>query len=381
MKLFKKPRSPFWWYDFYFGGKRYRASTGEKSKAAAGAFAAKALASLTEGNPAHQRGHKAPTLREFSVRFLAWAENSHTLKPNTRKFYVYGWRLLSYSPLASMPIDQITSETIDTTVFRRPVINRRSGKETDEIVVCSRTYSNQALRTLKVMLGKAKEWKVLRDRTSFTVPKASGRDCLIRGEAEAAMERELTGNKHRHQAWLVMMIMQDTGMRPSEVFEIRLENVHWAERRIFIPEGKSEKARRFVGISERMHHGLSTWCQGSEGPGWLFPSRNKNSKTGHITTIAGSFKSARDRAGISQPLVPYSARHTYGTYTMKATGNLFAVADSMGHSSVESMKPYQHQETDQLLVAINERNATRGASTGAGHTFGHTSSKTASNAA
>jgi len=47
------------------------------------------------------------------------------------------------------------------------------------------------------------------------------------------------------------MMMQDTGMRPSEVFEMRLENLHWAERRIWIPSGKTAQARRFVGMTER----------------------------------------------------------------------------------------------------------------------------------
>src|SRR5580704_12967006 len=85
MKLYKKPGSPYWWHDFYFEGKRYRASTKEKTKAAAGTVAAAALTRLTEGSTITKRSHRAPILREFSKRFLAWAENSNTLKPNTRR--------------------------------------------------------------------------------------------------------------------------------------------------------------------------------------------------------------------------------------------------------------------------------------------------------
>jgi hypothetical protein len=50
---------------------------------------------------------------------------------------------------------------------------------------------SSALRTLKSMIGKAKEWKVLRERTSFTIPEAPGRDVLIDDAAETAIEREL----------------------------------------------------------------------------------------------------------------------------------------------------------------------------------------------
>ena len=382
MKLIKNARSPFWWYDFYFEGKRYRGSTGEKTKAAAGTVAAAALTRLTEGSTLTKRGHRAPTLRDFSKRFLAWAENSSTLKPNSCRFYIYGWRLLSFSVLASMPIDQITAETIDVMTFRRPVVDRRTGKDTGMMADCSRAYTNQALRTLKVMFGKAQEWKVLKERNSFTIPDAPGRDVLINDSAETAIERELgrspTRSKARYRAWLVMMIMQDTGMRPEEVFEMRLENLRWAERRVWIPSGKSSKARRFVGMTERMHKLLSAWCNGADRPGWLFPSR---SKTGHLLSIAGSFQGARERAGLDTRLVPYSARHTYATYAVRATGNLFAVRDQMGHVDIKSMTPYQHQETDQLVIAVNKRNAERGVISAVGHTNGHTNSFPASNAA
>jgi integrase len=320
MQLYKKLGSPFWWFDFYFEGKRYRGSTGEKSKAAAGTVAAAALTRLTEGSSITKRSHRAPILREFSKRFLAWAENSSTLKPNTRRYYIYGWRLLSLSVLASMPIDQITAETIDVIKFRRPIIDRKNRQNTGVMVDCSRAYTNQALRTLKAMLGKAREWKVLRERISFTIPEAPGRDILIDDAAETAIERELrkspTRSNVRYRAWLVTMVMQDTGMRPSEVFEMRLENLRWAERRIWIPSGKTAKSRRFVGMTERMHELLSGWCRGNEGPGWIFPSR---SKSGHLMSISGSFQGARERAGLDVRIVPYSARHTYATYAVRAT--------------------------------------------------------------
>lgn len=217
-----------------------------------------------------------------------------------------------------------------------------------------------------------------RERTSFTIPEAPGRDVLIDDAAETAFERELgnslTRSDARYRAWLVTMIMQDTGMRPSEVFEMRLENLRWAERRIWIPSGKTAKARRFVGMTERMQELLSSWCRGTEEPGWLFPSR---SKTGHLMSISGSFQGARERAGLYARIVPYSARHTYATYAVRATGNLFAVRDQMGHVDIKSMAPYQHQQTDELVVAINKRNAGRAALSGTGHTLGHTNGLTA----
>lgn len=279
MPLVKNARSPFWWYDFYLDGRRYRASTGEKTKQAAGEVEAKARTRLTEGATPTRR-QRAPTLREFSIRFLEWTKTSRTVKPNTRKYYEYGWRLLAFSRLASMPIDQITAESVDCTSFERPVLDRLTGKRTGDLVPCSVSYSNQALRTLKVMLGLAEQWDTIRRRPRFAMPKAPGRDKLIDAAAESALERELTTpakhwlhNRLRFQAWAVFVILQDTGMRPSEVFALRRENIYWAERRIWIPTGKTARARRCVGMTERMHLILCAWCLGDESAGWLFPAR------------------------------------------------------------------------------------------------------------
>ena len=157
----------------------------------------------------------------------------------------------------------------------------------------------------------------------------------------------------RQQAWLVVVILQDSGMRPNEVFPMRIENIDWDQNRIWVPEGKTDNATRFVPMSDRMKTMLRGWC-GSRKEGWVFPS--SRSKSGHLTTIAKGFQAARGRAGLDKKLVPYSARHTYGTYTMEKSGNAFAVSKSMGHPDLKSMEPYQHQELEPLRIAINQRN-------------------------
>ena len=56
----------------------------------------------------------------------------------------------------------------------------------------------------------------------------------------------------RQQAWLVVVILQDSGMRPDEVFPMRIESIYWDQNRIWVPVGKTDNATRFVPISERM---------------------------------------------------------------------------------------------------------------------------------
>jgi integrase len=359
MSLFRKTGSPFWWYAFTFEGKRYRCSTKQEKKGAAAAVEAEALMQLKKG-VALTKPSRNMRLADFSVRFFEWVENSHQLEPNTRRFYAYGWRLLKFTRLPTMPLDQITKEVVECTHFTRPVIDRSTGEQTSEVVPCSPTYTNQAIRTLKAMLGKAEEWKLIDRAPKITALKAKTRDRLIDAESEVKLQKahkepmkNARTRRLRDQAWLFLVILQDTGMRPDEVFPMRIEDIHWNENRIWIPDGKTENAKRFVGLSDRMKQMLSVWCSGREG--WVFPSAR--SKSGHLTTINKGFQAARKRAGIDPRIVPYSARHSFGTYTLAATGNVFAVSNSMGHADIKSMEPYQHQDTSVLTDAINQRNA------------------------
>jgi integrase len=369
MSLFRKPHSPYWWYSFYFDGRRYRKSTEETKKGAAAAVEAEAISRLTKGMELAKPSRNM-RLQDFSKRFLEWVENSQQLELNSRRFYLYGWRLLTFTRLPSMALDSITTEVVECTRFTRPVIDRRTGRKTSEVVPCSQTYTNQALRTLKVMLGKAEEWRVIDRVPRIPVIKAKSRDRLIDTESETKLQKahhepmkHRNIRKLREQAWLFLVILQDTGMRPDEVYPMRIENIHWNENYIWIPEGKTVNSKRRVGLSDRLKQMLSVWCTGRTS-GWVFPS--PRSKSGHLTTIAKGFQSARARAGIDPRIVPYSARHTFGTNLLAATGNIFAVSKSMGHADVKSMAPYQHPDTSILIEAVNERNRKFG------HIPGHT---------
>jgi hypothetical protein len=115
---------------------------------------------------------KSPTLKEFSVRFLEWVNQTQRLKPSGKKYYRYGWRLLELTKLARMPLNQITKDEAECTIFKRPVVNKKTRQTT--MVPRSDHYTNQALRTLKRMQSKALEWKVLRAVPKITLAAAEG---------------------------------------------------------------------------------------------------------------------------------------------------------------------------------------------------------------
>src|SRR5437660_8835241 len=114
VKLFKKPKSKFYWYDFTVRGRRYRGSTQETKSVRAQQVASLKLAPLIERiNPLPS---KPPVLGEFAERFLEWVNNSR-LEEKTRKFYRNGWRLLKLTAIVTLRVDQITGDAAEPLKF------------------------------------------------------------------------------------------------------------------------------------------------------------------------------------------------------------------------------------------------------------------------
>jgi hypothetical protein len=114
VKLFKKAKSKFYWYDFTVRGQRYRGSTNETKAARAAKVAGLKLAHVVENtDPLPQ---KAPVLLEFSRRFLEWLDKVR-LEDKTKTYYRDGWRLLKTTTVVNMRLDQITRDVIETLRF------------------------------------------------------------------------------------------------------------------------------------------------------------------------------------------------------------------------------------------------------------------------
>ena len=72
VKLFKKPKSKFYWYDFTVRGRRYRGSTQVMKSARAVKVASLKLASVIENTD--PLPSKPTALGNFAERFLAWVD-------------------------------------------------------------------------------------------------------------------------------------------------------------------------------------------------------------------------------------------------------------------------------------------------------------------
>jgi integrase len=337
VKLFRKPNSKFYWYDFTVRGRRYRGSTQETKSARATKAASLKLASVIEGTD--PLPSKPSVLSEFAERFDTWVEDGR-LEEKTKKFYRNGWRLLKASPVAGLRVDQITGDFAEQLKFPGSASN-----------------ANCALRTLRRMLHKAEEWKMIGHAPKIKMMKEHGRHLRLDDEAERKLIMGAFTRNWRPRARDlfrdVVILMRDTGMRNErELFRMRIENLDWQNRVIFVPDSKTAEGRRLVPMSGRFSEILRNRCDAKQ-EGWVFPS--KRSAPGHLRSICNLFRKARNKAGLPKELVLYCARHDYGTRVLMPTGNLAAVMRTMGHRDVKTAMHYQHPELEIVRAALDYR--------------------------
>jgi site-specific recombinase XerD len=334
VKLFRKPNSRFYWYDFTVRGHRYRRSTQETKLARALQIASLKLASVMEGtDPLPTR---PPVIGEFADRFLQWVSDSR-LEEKTRKFYRNGWRLLKSTFIVMLRIDQVTTDCAEQLKFPGSAAN-----------------ANCALRTLRRMLHKAEEWKMIGHAPKIKMMKEHGRHLLLDDEAERKLIMgALACNWRPRTCELfrdIVILMRDTGMRNErELFRMRIENLDWQTRVIFVPDSKTAEGRRLIPMSGRVHAILRRRCDARR-EGWVFASNR--SASGHLRSICNLFRKARNKAGLPKELVLYCARHDYGTRVLMRTGNLAAAMRTMGHRDVKTAMHYQHPELEIVHAAL-----------------------------
>lgn len=346
MSVFKRPGSPFYHYRFMYDARRYTGSTGETSPYKARQFENAKMEAVRRGEI--QTG-KAPRLAVFAAEFKTFIEKSAEAKqlaPKTRKYYENGCRLLESTSVWNLRIDQISAEDAQTLSFPGSPSN-----------------ANNALRTLRRILSYAKDRKLLYVVPEIALLEENERQAIVQPWLEDVF-LEFAASPLRE----IIVIMLDSFMRPDEVCRIRWTDIFWDQQQIFIPTGKTRKARRFVGLTDRMRSELRIRQQSAEKDvPWVFPS--KRAKTGHLmpssldkmwtqTKVKVMEKLVERRLPpIPEGLVLYSARHTGLTnFNAAVGGDQAKVARIAGHSDIRVTQKYLHPSITDAAELMNQHN-------------------------
>jgi site-specific recombinase XerD len=138
-----------------------------------------------------------------------------------------------------------------------------------------------------------------------------------------------------------------TGVREGELSSLNIEHINFENKIVYVIKGKGKNGgkTRLIPISNSALKWLKAYI-GSRKSGPLFLN-NRSGRLGE-RSIYNIVKKYFD-------FPPHDLRHSFATHMIKKTGNMKAVSDMLGHSSVQMTEQiYTHLNADDLKDIYNQ---------------------------
>ena len=178
---------------------------------------------------------------------------------------------------------------------------------------------------------------------------------LSEKEIEKLMEMPEIHSKNPIKDQLILELLYSSGMRISELVEIKLENIRIEEGLIRVM-GKGNVERQVI-LGSFAKKALKIYLKNitKNNNIFLFPNERKNSKTGHISVrkTFNDIKKLLMLATGNDALSPHSIRHSTATHLLENGTDLMSVKEIMGHSSLKSTQIYTHVQKDHMRKVYN----------------------------
>ncbi|MDP2905638.1 MAG: site-specific tyrosine recombinase XerD [Candidatus Omnitrophota bacterium] len=176
-------------------------------------------------------------------------------------------------------------------------------------------------------------------------------EALSVNEVEALLSAPGGRDKQGIRDKAILELFYATGMRVSEVVELRLDSVN-LDVGFLRCIGKGNK-ERVVPVGRKAIESVKKYLQssrsvflGKKESEYLFVSRlgKKISRQSLWKLIKGY---ARD-AGIKKPMRPHILRHSFATHLLERGADLRSVQEMLGHANISTTQIYTHINKDRL---------------------------------
>ena len=260
--------------------------------------------------------------------------------PKTVQYYAFSVGFYVRFAGSDMPIQEITLDSLKRYSLAL--------SERDITTVTRQTY----IRALRAFLTWCYQQEYIPDNLSekFRLPKAQRKAIDVLTDAE--IRCLLSGFNPRYLVQLrnlcICSLMLDSGLRLHEVVSLTLDHVHVPEGYLIV-DGKGNKQRVVpLGLSIRKvllrYMSRRPGCASSDR---LFLMSDLRPITD--ATIRQVFRRLKQRTGI-QRLRPHLLRHTFATRYLENGGDMYALQQILGHTSLEMVKKYVHSTTRKSVV-------------------------------
>jgi site-specific recombinase XerD len=141
---------------------------------------------------------------------------------------------------------------------------------------------------------------------------------------------------YKHQ--IIMTLLYSTGIRLSELTNLRIEDVHSSRGKLFIKHGKAAKDR-YVDIPQSVIDSLRIYYKRCQPKHYLFNGQSKGLKMSS-SAVQMSIRIARKRARILKQVTTHTFRHCYATHHLENGTNIVYLQKQMGHRHLKTTARY-----------------------------------------
>ena len=198
----------------------------------------------------------------------------------------------------------------------------------------SDSYFNQAINAIKfffkyVLNRKIKDYMVVRPKRAKTQP-------IILDKTEIQKMFDVCTNlKHK----TILSLLYSTGIRCSEVINLKIKDIDSKLMVIRIISGKGRKSR-MVTLDTNVLEMLRKYYLEYKPIEYLF--NGQNSLQYSKKSIEEVVKKLGVKCGINKRVYPHLFRHNYITDSLENGIDLRVIKESVGHSSIKTTEAYTH---------------------------------------
>ena len=350
MRVFKRPGSSYYYFDFDLDGQTHVKSTRLKKERDAMDYAAAYRMRLVKGEVGLAEADRpvVPTFQQFQAQFDAWIETQHADHPGTLKFYKGNYQImLAFEEMRDLPLDRIDEAVIERLKFWAL---RKVGK----------TTVNRYLATLRKALRYA--WRKL---------KIIDRAPIIE-QYENERQVEYVFDAKSYQQWIekaeeplrsASILARQSGITRVEMLNLEKDCVlirkrpdedgNWGD--LVIKRGLKRRARkRVLKINAEAKEVLEQLAVESKGRHVFSQPRHPDKKL-EPWVLESQMGRLRDKIKTDPDAGLHTLRHTFLTEAGEYT-DAFTLQYIAGHDTIKTTMRYVHPRAESVSRAFGRIN-------------------------
>ena len=197
---------------------------------------------------------------------------------------------------------------------------------------------NVALNSLRFMMEEVLRKSMKLNIRYSKTPKRLSR-CLSRNEIKKLVS-VITNNEHR----LIVLLMYGSGLRVSEVVNLKSEDIDFESNIGWVGHGKGNKDRPFI-LPFCLVDDIKNIVR--DHSGYLFSGRNGKLSVKSVQEIVNN---AAKKAKIDKNVHPHMLRHSFATHLLEAGNDVTAVQSLLGHNEARTTLTYLHIVKPKLIT-------------------------------